>query len=86
MTARARDAGLALLREHALIAGQPVLANGKGIAVDDPATGEVIGWIPDLGASETERAIVAVMGIIGWTRPPPLSLPETRLKRSSAPP
>ena len=36
----ARAFGLALLRQHALIAAEPVPANGAGIAVDDPATGE----------------------------------------------
>ena len=67
-----RDAGLALMRQHALIAGEPVAANGQGIAVDDPATGEVIGWIPDLGAAETERAIAAaVEAFPDWSRSDP---------------
>ncbi len=55
---QARDAGLKLLREHALIAGQPTTSDAR-IAVDDPATGEIIGHVPDLGAAETERAIRA---------------------------
>jgi succinate-semialdehyde dehydrogenase/glutarate-semialdehyde dehydrogenase len=59
MNTAARDAGLKLLRQHALIAGEPIAANGKGITVDDPATGEVLGHIPDLSAAETERAIQA---------------------------
>jgi succinate-semialdehyde dehydrogenase/glutarate-semialdehyde dehydrogenase len=54
-----RDAGLALLRQHALIAGEPIPAGGGGIAVDDPATGEIIGHVPDLGAAETHQAIQA---------------------------
>ncbi len=58
MTLSARDAGLKLLREHALIAGRPV-TSGRRIAVDDPATGEIIGHVPDLGAAETETAIQA---------------------------
>lgn len=67
-----RDAGLALLREHALIAGKTIAANGKGIAVDDPATGDVIGWIPDLGAVETQTAIdAAVEAFPGWSRSDP---------------
>jgi succinate-semialdehyde dehydrogenase/glutarate-semialdehyde dehydrogenase len=56
----ARDAGLALLREHALIGGRPV-TGARRIAVDDPATGEIIGHVPDLGAAETERAIQAAV-------------------------
>ena len=56
--AGSRQAGLKLLREHALIAGEPVTA-AAGIAVDDPATGEIIGHVPDLGVAETERAIQA---------------------------
>lgn len=67
-----RDAGLALMRQHALIAGEPVAANGQGIAVDDPATGKVIGWIPNLGAAETERAIAAaVEAFPDWSRSDP---------------
>ena len=53
-----RDHGLALLREHALIGGEAVTGPGR-IAVDDPATGEILGHVPDLGAAETERAIRA---------------------------
>lgn len=72
MNTQARDAGLALLRQHALIAGEPVAANGKGIAVDDPATGDIIGWIPDLGATETGRAIAAaVEAFPSWSRSDP---------------
>ena len=59
MNQTAHNAGLALLKQHALIAGEPILANGSGIAVDDPATGEIIGHVPKLGASETEQAIRA---------------------------
>lgn len=59
MNTAAKSAGLKLLREHALIAGKAIAANGKGIAVDDPATGEVIGHIPDLGEKETQQAIDA---------------------------
>lgn len=59
MNTRARDAGLKLLREHAFIGGEAVDVTGKGIAVDDPATGEILGHVPDLGAPETGRAIRA---------------------------
>ena len=68
----ARRAGLALMRQHALIAGKPVPAGANGIAVDDPATGEIIGHIPDLGAAETEAAIqAAVDAFPGWSRTDP---------------
>ncbi|MBU2349233.1 MAG: aldehyde dehydrogenase family protein, partial [Alphaproteobacteria bacterium] len=72
MNQTARNAGLALLRQHALIAGEPVPANGGGIAVDDPATGEVIGHVPDLGAAETETAIQAAADAFpAWSRTDP---------------
>lgn len=69
MNTAARDAGLKLLRQHALIAGKAIAANGKGIAVDDPATGEIIGHIPDLGVAETEQAINAAHDAFAdWSR------------------
>lgn len=52
------SAGLALLREHALIGGEPATGAAR-IPVDDPATGEILGHVPDLGAAETGRAIDA---------------------------
>ncbi|MEV5032176.1 NAD-dependent succinate-semialdehyde dehydrogenase [Sphingobium sp. LMC3-1-1.1] len=48
-----------LLREACLIDGTWIEAGGDGIAVDDPATGEIVGRVPKLGAAETEAAIVA---------------------------
>ena len=67
-----RDAGLALLRQHALIAGEPIPAGGGGIAVDDPATGEIIGHVPDLGAAETHQAIQAAHDAFpAWSRSDP---------------
>lgn len=69
--ARGREAGLSLLREHALIAGKPVTADAR-IAVDDPATGEIIGHVPDLGAAETERAIRAAADAFpAWSQTSP---------------
>lgn len=59
MTLDPRQAGLALLREHALIGGESSRGSSEVIAVDDPATGEIIGHVPKLGASETEQAIRA---------------------------
>ena len=72
MNTAARDAGLKLLRQHALIAGEAVPAGPNGIAVDDPATGEILGHIPDLGVAETERAIQAAHGAFpAWSRTDP---------------
>ena len=72
MNTTARAAGLKLLREHALIAGQPVPAGGKGIAVDDPATGKIIGHVPNLGKAETEAAIAAAHAAFAdWSRSDP---------------
>ncbi|WP_374600300.1 NAD-dependent succinate-semialdehyde dehydrogenase [Brevundimonas sp.] len=72
MNTAARDAGLKLLRQHALIAGRAIAANGKGISVDDPATGEIIGHIPDLGVTETEQAIDAAHDAFAdWSRSDP---------------
>lgn len=72
MNTAARDAGLKLLRQHALIAGEAIPANGQGIAVDDPATGETIGWIPDLGVAETQAAIDAAQdAFTDWSRSDP---------------
>ncbi len=47
-----------LKREACLIAGEWVTGD-RWIDVDDPATGEVIGRVPSLGAVETERAVAA---------------------------
>ena len=49
----------ALLREAALVGHRWIEANGAGIAVTNPATGDLIGHIPDLGAAETQEAIDA---------------------------
>ncbi len=48
-----------LLRQAALIGADWIEAEGKGIAVTNPATGAVIGHVPNLGATETEAAIEA---------------------------
>ncbi len=50
----------ALLRAHAYIGGCWVDADDTSvIGVNNPATGERLGTVPNLGATETERAIVA---------------------------
>ncbi|WP_298500146.1 NAD-dependent succinate-semialdehyde dehydrogenase [uncultured Maritimibacter sp.] len=46
-----------LLREAALIGGDWIAAGAEGIAVTNPATGETIGHVPRLGATETRAAI-----------------------------
>ena len=67
-----KAAGRALIREHALIAGEAIPVKGAGIAVDDPATGEIIGHVPDLGAAETERAVQAAHeAFADWSRSDP---------------
>ncbi|MDQ1154597.1 NAD-dependent succinate-semialdehyde dehydrogenase [Brevundimonas sp. SORGH_AS_0993] len=72
MTPAARDAGLSLLRQHALIAGEPIPANGAGVTVDNPADGSLLGHAPDLGAAETQRAIAAaVQAFPDWSRQDP---------------
>ena len=49
-----------LLREQCYIDGEWVDADsGKTIDVTDPANGDVIGTIPNMGAAETKRAIDA---------------------------
>ena len=49
-----------LLREQCLVAGEWVGADsGRTIPVDNPASGEVIGTVPQMGAAETRRAIEA---------------------------
>lgn len=49
-----------LLKQLAYIDGQWVGAdNGETLPVNDPATGEVIAQVPNLGAAETERAIAS---------------------------
>ena len=59
MSHSARDAGLKLLHEHAFIDGKAVKGSGGTITVDDPATGDILGTVPDLGKTETEQAIAA---------------------------
>ncbi|WP_332700526.1 NAD-dependent succinate-semialdehyde dehydrogenase [Devosia sp.] len=49
-----------LFRQQALIGGEWLVAeSGKTVAVTDPASGQTIGTIPDLGRDETRRAIEA---------------------------
>jgi succinate-semialdehyde dehydrogenase/glutarate-semialdehyde dehydrogenase len=49
-----------LLREQCYVDGAwAVAAGGKTFAVRNPATGEQIGTVPDMGAAETRKAIAA---------------------------
>ncbi|MGE3508576.1 MAG: NAD-dependent succinate-semialdehyde dehydrogenase [Vicinamibacterales bacterium] len=48
-----------LFREAAYIDGEWLPGNGRSIAVDDPATGDVIGHVPRMGRAETHAAIAA---------------------------
>jgi len=49
-----------LLRQQAYIDGQWLDADsGQTIAVNNPATGEIIGHVPKMGRAETRRAIEA---------------------------
>ncbi|MBB6251342.1 NAD-dependent succinate-semialdehyde dehydrogenase [Nitrospirillum iridis] len=59
----------ALLRDQAYVAGAWIDADdGTTIDVDNPATGEIIGSIPALGAAETARAIEAANAAWGGWR------------------
>src|SRR5436190_726559 len=57
-----------LFREACYIDGRWIAAGAAGsIAVDDPATGEVIGSVPKLGRAETRQAIdAAAAALPGW--------------------
>ncbi|ANL69814.1 succinate-semialdehyde dehydrogenase (NADP(+)) protein (plasmid) [Rhizobium phaseoli] len=48
-----------LFRQAALVGGEWIEAGDNAIAVDNPATGEIIGRVPNLGAAETSAAIAA---------------------------
>ncbi|WP_179505527.1 MULTISPECIES: NAD-dependent succinate-semialdehyde dehydrogenase [unclassified Sphingomonas] len=53
-----------LWREAAFVAGE-WRKGAKTIAVDNPATGAVIGHVPDLGAAEAEEAVAAAQAAFG---------------------
>src|SRR5580704_5960794 len=59
-----------LFREACYVDGQWISARSKQtIAVDNPATGAVIGTVPRLGADETRDAIAAAdRALIGWRK------------------
>ncbi|WP_242219089.1 NADP-dependent succinate-semialdehyde dehydrogenase [Shinella zoogloeoides] len=56
-----------LLRQAALVGPRWIEADGSGIAVKNPATGELVGYVPKLGAKETKEAIdAAAEAQKGW--------------------
>ena len=56
-----------LLRQAALVGTRWIEADGSGIAVKNPATGELAGSAPKLGAAETKEAIdAAAAAQKGW--------------------
>ena len=59
-----------LFRQQAYIGGRWCEAdNGTSFQVTNPATGEVLGQVPDMGAAETRRAIEAAkVAWPGWRR------------------
>jgi len=59
-----------LLKQHAYLDGQWAAADtGATLDVLDPATGERVATVPDLGAVETERAIrIAEAGQKAWAK------------------
>ncbi len=60
----------ALFKQAALINGEWVAAfNGSTLDVDNPASGEIIGTVPNCGAQETEAAIAAAdVAFKSWRR------------------
>ena len=61
-----------LFRQQAFVNGAWVDADGgASFAVNDPATGETLGRVPDMGAAETQRAIAAADAAWGsWRKRP----------------
>ncbi len=57
-----------LFRQQCLVGGSWINADrGGSTAIANPATGEVLGRVPELGASETRRAIQAAQDALpGW--------------------
>ena len=54
-----------LFRQQAYIGGKWCDADsGKVLAVHNPATGEMLGTIPDMGAEEARRAITAAQNAL----------------------
>ena len=61
------DLARADLWRQAAYVGGAWRTSDRTIAVDNPATGEVIGHVPDFGAAETDEAVAAAQGAFaGW--------------------
>jgi succinate-semialdehyde dehydrogenase/glutarate-semialdehyde dehydrogenase len=58
LSTSAKDAGRALIREQAFVAGRWI-SEGPPIEVDDPAEGDIIGSVPSLPKARVEEAIQA---------------------------
>lgn len=59
-----------LFRQSALVGGN-WLTSGRSLPVTDPATGAVIGTVPDLTGAETQAAIAAAeTALSGWRKTP----------------
>jgi succinate-semialdehyde dehydrogenase / glutarate-semialdehyde dehydrogenase len=70
-----------LLRQQALIGGRwTAAADGATLAVEDPATGEVIAHVPDCGVDDTRRAIAAAAEALDGWRSLPAKERSTRLR------
>ncbi|REH37680.1 succinate-semialdehyde dehydrogenase/glutarate-semialdehyde dehydrogenase [Paraperlucidibaca baekdonensis] len=71
-----------LLRQQAFINGQWLSADsGATHAIDNPATGEIIAQVPDMGASETAQAIAAAERALPAWRALPAKSRSQILKR-----
>ncbi len=59
-----------LWKERGFVGGQWVAADsGQTIEIRNPATGEALGTVPDMGAAETRRAIDAAHAALsGWSK------------------
>ena len=66
--ADARAAGLNLLRQHALIAGEATIST-RTLAVDDPATGEVIGVLNMVFVKSTKESVLSDPSGISYAIP-----------------
>ena len=57
-----------LFRQQCFVAGSWIDADhGAGFTITNPATGEILGQVPELGAAETRRAIEAAHAALpGW--------------------
>jgi len=75
-----KDTGL--FRQHALIGGQWLpAASGRTVDVTDPATGQVLGTVPDMSGAETAQAIAAAEAAFQTWRKVPHATRAAALER-----